>query len=155
MDDVLKSVETVKEAIQLATELPPLNERAGMKICKFECNDVKVMKTIPKSLHSTKVDLDKETGSIFDPTKVLGIIWNANTDCFQFKSKFKNIDEFFAQQNITDFKGWTKSLILRFAATVYDPLGLISPFTVRSRKILQRLWQEKLGWTDLIPESYQ
>jgi len=86
MDDVLKSVETVKEAIQLATELPPLNERAGMKICKFECNDVKVMKTIPKSLHSTKVDLDKETGSIFDPTKVLGIIWNANTDCFQFKS---------------------------------------------------------------------
>ena len=44
MDDVLKSVETVKEAIQLATELPPLNERAGMKICKFECNDIKVMK---------------------------------------------------------------------------------------------------------------
>ncbi len=46
-------------------------------------------------------------------------------------------------------------MILRFSATVNDPLGLISPFTVRSQKILQKLWQEKLGWTDLIPESYQ
>ena len=154
MDDVLKSVETAQQAIQLAKELPPLHEKAGMKICKFECNDVSVMKTIPKSLHSTKVDLDKETGSIFDPSKVLGIIWNANTDCFQFKCKFKSIDEFFVQQDVTD-RVWTKSLILRFSATVYDPLGLISPFTVRSRKILQKLWQENLGWTDPIPEGYQ
>ena len=155
MDDVLKSVEKRLQAIQLARELPPLHDKAGMKICKFECNDVEVMKTIPKHLHSTKVDLDRKEGSIFDPTKVLGIIWDANTDSFQFKSKFKTVEEFFAQQNITDFKGWTKSMILRFAATVYDPLGLISPFTVRSRKILQKLWQENLGWTDLIPESYQ
>jgi hypothetical protein len=113
------------------------------------------MKTIPKELHSTKVDLDKETGSIFDPSKVLGIIWDANTDNFKFKSKFAKIEEFFEQQKVTDFEGWTKSLILRFSATVYDPLGLISPFTVRSRKILQRLWQEKLSWVDLIPASYE
>ncbi len=79
------------------------------------------MKTIQKSLHSTKVDLDKEMGSIFDPTKDLGIIWNANMDCFLFKSMFKNIDKFFAQQNITDFKGWMKFQFLCFAATVYDP----------------------------------
>ena len=155
MDDVLKSIELRQEAIQLAAELPPLHAKCGMKICKFECNDVEVMKTIPKELHSTKVDLEKETGSIFDPTKVLGIIWDANTDNFKFKSKFAKIEEFFDQQKITDFEGWTKSLILRFSATVYDPLGLISPFTVRSRKILQRLWQEKLCWTDLIPASYE
>ena len=155
MDDVIKSVEKAQQAIQLAAELPPLHEKAGMKICKFECNDIEVMKTIPKHLHSTKVDLDKKAGSIFDPSKVLGIIWDANTDTFQFKSKFKTVEEFFVQQNITEFEGWTKSLILRFSATVYDPLGLISPFTVRSRKILQKLWQENLGWTDLIPESYQ
>ena len=155
MDDVLRSLETRQEAIQLAAELPPLHAKCGMKICKFECNDVEVMKTIPKELHSTKVDLDKETGSIFDPSKVLGIIWDANTDNFKFKSKFAKIEEFFEQQKVTDFEGWTKSLILRFSATVYDPLGLISPFTVRSRKILQRLWQEKLSWVDLIPASYE
>jgi hypothetical protein len=40
MDDVLKWVETVQQAIQLAKELPPLHEKAGMKICKFECNDI-------------------------------------------------------------------------------------------------------------------
>ena len=87
------------------------------------------MKTIPKELHSTRVDLDKEAGSIFDPTKVLGIIWDANIDNFKFKSKFAKIEEFFVQQKITDFEGWTKSRMV-FSATVYDPLGLISPFTV-------------------------
>jgi len=43
---------------------------------------------------------------------------------------------------------------LRLSATVFDPLGLISPFTVRSRKILQRLWQEELKWDDPIPERH-
>ena len=157
MDDILKSVETASEAIQLARELPPLHMKCGMKICKFECNDISVMKTIPKEIHSTKVDLEKETGSVFDTTRVLGILWNANTDQFQFKCKFTNLDDFLKSQNIDkeQFKGWTKSLILRFAATVYDPLGLISPFTVRSRKILQKLWQENLTWTDVIPKIHQ
>ena len=130
IDDILKSIETGPEAIQLVAELPPLHAKCRMKICKFECNDVEFMKTIPKELHSTKVGLDKETGSIFDPTKVLGIIWDANTDNFKFKSKFPKIEEFFDQQKITDFEGWTKSMILHFSATVYDPLGLISQFTV-------------------------
>ena len=75
-------------------------------------------------------------------------------DNFRLKSKFAKIEKFFVQENITDFKGWTKWLILKFAVTVYDPHGLISPFTVRSRKILQKLWQEKLIWTDIIPTGF-
>ena len=95
MDDVLKFIETHQEAIQLTAELPPLNAKCGMRICKFECNDIEVMKTIPKELHSTKIDLDKETGSIFDLPDVLRIIWDANTDNFIFKSKFAKIEEYF------------------------------------------------------------
>jgi hypothetical protein len=49
---------------------------------------------------------------------------------------------------------WTKRLILRLSVTVYDPLGLISPFTVRARTILQTLWGEDLDWDTPIPDKY-
>ena len=156
MDDIIISVETEQEAIDTAQQLQGLKLKCGMHICKYESNSIAVMKSIPKELHSTKVNLDKEEGSVFDNSKVLGIIWNKNTDTFEFKSKFATQEEFLEAQKITEsFTGWTKSLILRFSATVYDPKGLICPFVVRSRKILQRLWQENLDWKDKIPEIFQ
>ena len=37
---------------------------------------------------------------------------------------------------------------------VYDPMGLVSPFTVRAKKVLRKLWghENKLDWDDPIPE---
>ena len=49
---------------------------------------------------------------------------------------------------------WTKRLILRLSATVYDPLGLISPFTIRAITILQALWGENLDWDTPVPDKF-
>ena len=156
MDDILVSYETEEECIQSAKELPIVCSIIGMHLCKLQSCSIECMKTIPKELHAANVDLDKEEGSIFDPTKVLGIIWNPNTDSFHFKSKFSSIQEFLEKQKlVTQFAGWTKALILRLSMTVYDPSGLIAPFAVQSRKILQKLWQENLSWVDIIPQNYQ
>ena len=64
------------------------------------------------------------------------------------------MEEFFEKQKIEKPKDWTKRLILRFSATCYDPPGFISPFTVRAKSVLQKLWNIKLGWDDGIPESF-
>ncbi len=40
------------------------------------------------------------------------------------------------------------------SATVYDPLGLISPYTVKARSILQELWKVDIGWDQQIPEEF-
>jgi hypothetical protein len=37
---------------------------------------------------------------------------------------------------------------------VYNPLGLISPFTIRVRTILQALWGENLDWDTLVPDKF-
>ena len=70
IDNVLKQVKNAKND-STCKKLQLLHEKCGMKIYKFECNDIKVMRTLLKELHATKVDLDRE---ILDPTKVLGII---------------------------------------------------------------------------------
>ncbi len=37
---------------------------------------------------------------------------------------------------------------------MYDPLGLISPFTIRARTILQALWGENLDWDTSVPDKF-
>ena len=41
---------------------------------------------------------------------------------------------------------YTKHKILSLVSSVYDPLGWVSPLTVRGKIFLQTLWKEKMGW---------
>ena len=80
--------------------------------------------------------------------------WEAESDSFRYTCKFAPSGEFFEHLKLAKEPQWTKRLILRLSATVYNPLRLISPFTVRSRSILQPLWQEELDWDTPIPEEF-
>ena len=41
--------------------------------------------------------------------------------------------------------------------SIYDPLGLAGPFTVRAKILMRELWgiENKLGWAEAIPERYR
>jgi hypothetical protein len=71
-----------------------------------------------------------------------------------YHSKFKDVEEFFLHLRITKKPAWTKRLILKLSATVYDPLGLIAPYTVKARSILQELWKVDINWDSQIPEEF-
>jgi hypothetical protein len=43
--------------------------------------------------------------------------------------------------------------ILKHTASIFDPIGLISPFIVQARLIVQDCFQAKLGWDDPVPEA--
>ena len=48
----------------------------------------------------------------------------------------------------------TKRMILSHVNGIFDPLGLVSRFTVRSKILMRRLWNQcnsDLGWDDPIP----
>ncbi|MGV0982897.1 MAG: hypothetical protein ACOYB0_11175, partial [Polynucleobacter sp.] len=76
------------------------------------------------------------------------------TDSLQYNAKHSSTENFFKFLKLKKIPEWTKRLILKLSATVYDPLGLISPFTVKSRSILQTLWKEDLKWDDKVPLTY-
>ena len=144
---------TEKLLSQLASELQPLIRGMDMKVMKFYSNSQKTLKQLPKECLSSKVHFE-EKDIIYDTSKVLGMVWDASTDLLKFCSKFKNTEEFFASLKLNRKPTWTKRLILKLSATVYDPTGLISPFTVRARSLLQDLWKEELSWDSPIPETY-
>ncbi|CAB4002376.1 Hypothetical predicted protein [Paramuricea clavata] len=80
-----------------------------------------------------------------DPTtehKVLGLNWNLKNDTFILKlNKISNLGKGLEP---------TKRNVLKVAAKLFDPLGLISPATVQLRMLLQDLCAKKYDWDKLV-----
>ena len=71
-------------------------------------------------------------------TKVLGIIWNTNTDEFSISTK--------KLENIEQAK--TKREVLANLALIFDPLGMITPVTLKMKLFLQELWEKGKEWNE-------
>ena len=41
---------------------------------------------------------------------------------------------------------YTKRKVLSLVSSIYDPLGWVSPLTVRGKMFIQTLWKERMGW---------
>ena len=91
---------------------------------------------------------------------VLGIIWNVANDSLSVKpSKLiqKYVEqcvELQSQQNcLSNFKIVSKRKVISLIASVFDPLGLISPLLIGPKIFIQKLWSLKLDWdSSLQPE---
>jgi hypothetical protein len=95
-------------------------------------------------IHASAVDQSLQDK---DPeTKVLGLRWNPNTDTLQFQQRQPPDD---AINNIT------KREVLRESSKIYDPLGILTPVTIRAKILMQELWKEGYGWDESLPQELQ
>ena len=97
--------------------------------------------------------------------KVLGIIQNPVEDylCFEVKLNFSRKKhklrvETDSKTNPLPYKipeQLTKRIILSQVNSIYDPLGLSGPFTVRAKIMMRQIWASdiKMNWDDPIPEE--
>ena len=72
--------------------------------------------------------------------KVLGSIWNTDTDQFTF-------DLLDLSQHASLLPTMKRSL-LKISAKIFDPLGLLSPFTIQWKVLFQELCIERTDWDD-------
>ena len=56
---------------------------------------------------------------------------------------------------ITDYTVSTKRKVLAKTASIFDPLGLLSPAVIAYKIFLQKLWQDKLQWDELLSVHLQ
>ncbi|XP_060573689.1 uncharacterized protein LOC132731512, partial [Ruditapes philippinarum] len=45
--------------------------------------------------------------------------------------------------------------MLSIVSSIFDPLGFMSPVTLRAKAIIQKLCKVKIGWDDEIPAKYR
>ena len=71
-------------------------------------------------------------------TKVLGLQWDTITDQLMVNTK-----KFDSSMTAT-----TKRQVLTTIALLFDPLGYLTPATVKMRIFLQNLWIQEKGWDE-------
>ncbi|GFV92391.1 integrase catalytic domain-containing protein [Trichonephila clavipes] len=124
------------------TKSKNIMEAAGMDLRKWITNDANLMEQWKKE--NFNVHPVHETVSLgANGTKVLGLSWNTNED--YLTTDTKSLLEFVSLDKNT------KRFILQAVGKIFDPLGLISPFTVRMKCLLQDLWKEEIQWDDPLP----
>lgn len=140
VDDGLKSVPTVPEAIELIKNGTEMCMRGGFRLHKFTSNSKEVVESTPiesRAKEIKELDLNRD---LLPPERVLGVEWNIENDAFNFRITLKD-------------KPLTRRGILSTVSSIYDPLGLAAPFLLRGKRILQLLCKESIGWDDAIPDG--
>ncbi len=141
MDDSMDSVTNDKNGQELYRQLSELLKLADMHTRKWLSNSEAVLSCIPKEDQATSMFIE---GDPMQGTKALGILWLTEEDVFTFH--FKSICDQFV---------FTKRNVLSKIATLFDPLGFLSPFTIRAKILLQKMWLAGSGWDELLPAQLQ
>jgi hypothetical protein len=140
VDDGLTSVATVEEAKDLIVETKRLCALKGIRVHKFISNNREVIESVPPSERAAQIqNLDLNKGDL-PSERTLGIHWDVQEDCFFFRTNPKETPN-------------TRRGVLSTVASVYDPLGLISPFVLTGKTILQETCKKGLSWDEPIPEK--
>jgi len=150
VDDLVSGCESNEKALELYQKAKERMLTGGSKLRKWKINDMELLKEINKSESVEKEErfgqLDmsyaKETlGPVKDlggKTKVLGLAWDSLKDEIEFDFSRMAIENGEEQP--------TKRGILSTLASLFDPLGLISPIGVPGKVLFQELCKDKFGW---------
>merc|ERR1719277_2228995 len=150
VDDGLSSQENDDKALRIMRDTRAMCKRGGLKLHKFQSNskiDLSAASLAPdertdSSQQSTAKVKEKEIvlSGQQQVERALGVIWCVESDTLSYRI------------NITP-QAVTRRGILSSIASVFDPLGLISPVILGGKKILQQVTAEKKGWDEPLEDS--
>ena len=159
MDNIIDSVNNRTKAKQITDDIEKLLNKGGFKLKEWTYSEDR------SSRHEPKIPMEPSTAT----EKVLGVIWDPTTDNFHYKVKLslspkkkttrthKDATPANVQPTYSVPEVLTKRMILSQVNSIYDPLGLAGPYTVRAKILMRKLWtyETKLDWDDPIPEEYR
>ena len=102
---------------------------------KWSSNSSEVMQAIPEKDRASDslIILESELPGMHPIKKALGLNGNSRTDSLVFMIELDS-------RKLKSETLYTKSEQASLAEKILDPIGLISPFTIRSKLLLQNLW---------------
>ena len=141
VDDLLKSMEDEDEAASMIGNVRRMCDSGGFNLTKFVSNSKRVIESLPPS----KLAKSMENFDVLQPKwpieRALGVTWCIESDSFHFRIQ------------LTDTP-LTRRGILSSISSIYDPMGLVAPFLLKGRKILQQITSETSRWDDEVGEEY-
>ena len=116
------------------TEVKDALQKSGLKLTKFFSSDP-----------NTVMKITGENADTATEQRILRQMWNAKEDIFIFKRPDLKLD----------VKSMQQRQLLSLAASLSDPLGIITPFSLRIRCILQSIVKQGNNWNNQLPRGFQ
>ena len=108
---------------------------------KWASSDPRALEDIPLDCRLDHTDPDEQE------IKVLGLTWNYS--CDYLKPSFSELEEEIDENEIV-----TKREVLSAASSIWDPAGMVAPFTFLGKLIMQKIWQiTELTWDSQVQDS--
>ena len=129
-DDFVKSVASEEEDVEVYKCLRKSLADGGFQLTKWICNSEKVMGRISPENRSSALSKTFEAEPL--APSILGLQWNV-------KSESLDICRGMGKEMPAKV---TQRVVLSQVSSVFDPLGLFSPFTLRMRLLLKGVWKK-------------
>ena len=136
VDDLLKSVDNPKTAMILVKNVVDMCKSGGFHLTKFISSNRELLISISEDQRRNGVKNADLIGDL-PAEKALGIQRNIPDYSFTFNIQVNR-------------RPLTKRKILSIISSIYDPLGLASPFVLEGRQLLQSLCNQLLLWDDVV-----
>ena len=131
MDDICTSTDSVEKATRLTDQMDTVLNTGGFKVKDWVSN--------AKLTDRKAGERPLIGGSPAEEQKVLGVVWNPETDRLKYQVK------------AVALKGrdlLTKRMVLSELAKVFDPIGFSGAFLIKGKILMQKLWQLGVDWDD-------
>ncbi|XP_074654920.1 uncharacterized protein LOC141908655 [Tubulanus polymorphus] len=134
VDNVVTSVKDESTAIDYYHNANRMMSDAGFKLCEWTSNNENLRHNASKDNLLNRHDVVSN----------LGLLWDVNQDRLKYKQAIEH-----SEPEII-----TKREIVRSVASLYDPLGLLSPVHIKSKIFIQELWKANVSWDELLPDHH-
>ena len=140
VDDCLLSAKAPEEMSDVIARLKSVLSSRGFDLTKFVVNDTSVFSLIPVCDRSQDDDTVFSSDSQF-VSKALGVSWNVSLDSFLYSV---DVD--------ASKLSYTKAEMLSVVASIFDPLGFVSPVTITGMMLFQEANKLKVKWKQQLPD---
>ena len=121
MDDYIHSSPSIEEAIETINHTKSSLHKGGFRLTKFVSNKHEALRFVEQ----------EDQDELKKISRVLGQKWNTKIDCFLMKT----LEQF--PRNASEY---TQRKMFNLVSTIFDPLGILSPLTIRLKMLLQQVW---------------